>query len=99
MNTAIATPVVYSILRQLLAAIGGAVLVTKHDSELMTLAGFLVAVVPVVWGALTAKSNHEQKEVLKEDKEILAEKVEEAKSETEVLKRIIAPDGGNLKLP
>ena len=48
METEILKTIVFSMLRHGLSLLGGTIIATQHQSELNTLAGAIVAIIPVV---------------------------------------------------
>lgn len=48
METEILKTIVFSILRHSLSLIGGTIIATQHQNELNTLAGAIVAIIPVI---------------------------------------------------
>lgn len=63
MNNLTATQV-YSILRHLFSAFGGIVFFTKHESQMVNLAGLLVWAIPAIIGAWKARKDMKTKEQL-----------------------------------
>jgi len=80
MNNAIATSVALSIVRHVLVLAGAAVFVEKHDSELANLSGLIVAAGAALYGAWNARQQQRAKLAL-------ADAVEQARSETQSLRK------------
>lgn len=79
--TNLTATVILSILRHLITLAGGVVFATKHESELVNLAGLLAAIIPAAFGAWKARRDAKIKDAL-------VVEVMDAKEETAIVARI-----------
>lgn len=60
----ITASVILSFLRHIITLVGGVVFATKHESELVNLAGLLAALIPALFGAWKARRDMKMKDDL-----------------------------------
>lgn len=97
MNDQLRNAALLSVVRHLLVAGAGLWSFKFSETEASEIAGVVVALVGIVWAVVDKHKSIQKVQAAEETASVAVEKMEKARSETDVLKRVV--EGGKLTMP